>query len=123
MTANKTRSALLLRALGYLFSVSLPLFATLSCFPLWRARGGEAVLAGGTLLLLALCVLPLFRGLKALLKSPAVWVLWLLALLFFTLIESIATEMRMICFFGLAGNLLGALCFLLARKRGEKNDE
>ena len=42
---------------------------------------------------------------------------------FFTLIESIATEMRMICFFGLAGNLLGALCFLLARKRGGKNDE
>ena len=108
----------LLMFLGYLFSVSLPLAATLSCFPLWKARGGNAVLAGGTLLLLALCVLPLWRALKAYLKSPSVWCLWLCGLLFFSLISGIVTEMRVICLFGLIGNLLGALCFRLARRRG-----
>ena len=106
---------------GYLFSVSLPLLATLSCFPLWRARGAGAVLAGGTLLLIALCALPLWRALKSYLQSPSVWMLWLFGLILFSLISRIIFEMRMICLFGLIGNLIGALCFLLARKRGNRN--
>ncbi len=110
-----------LRLLGYLHSVGLPLAATLSFFPIWRARGGTAVLAGGTVLLIALCALPLWRGIKAWLKSPSVWGLWLFAFLSFALIESIITEMRVICFFGFLGNLIGALLFLLARKIGDGN--
>ena len=107
---------------GYLFSVSLPLLATLSCFPLWRARGAGAVLAGGTLLLIVLCALPLWRALKSYLKSPSVWMLWLFGLILFSLISRIVFEMRAICLFGLIGNLIGALCFRLARKRGNTRD-
>ena len=109
--------------LGYIFSVGVPLAATLSCFPIWRARGGRAVLAGGTLLLIALCVLPFWRALKAHLKSPSVWMLWLFGLLFFALISCIAAEMQMICLFGFIGNLIGAICFSLARRRGGENGE
>ena len=83
---TKKPSGRLLLFLGYLFSVSLPLAATLSFFPLWRARSGASVLAGGTLLLITLCALPLWRALKAYLKSPSVWVLWLFGLIFFSLI-------------------------------------
>lgn len=120
--ANKGRFLFLLM-LGHLFSVGAPLLATLSCFPLWRARGAQAVLAGGTLLLLALCALPLWKSLKALFRSPSVWSLWLLLWMFFTLVQSIATEMCMICLFGLLGNLLGALCFRASKKRGARDDE
>ena len=104
---------------GYLFAAGMPLAATLSFFPLWREKGDKAILAGGTLLLIALCALPLWRGIKALLRSPSVWGLWLVLFLGFALIESIIGEMRMICFFGLVGNLLGSLLFRLARKRGD----
>lgn len=117
MPKNKRFGARMLLLLGYLFSVGLPLSATLSCFPIWRARGGASVLAGGTLLLVALCALPLWRTLKAYLKSPSVWGLWLFAFLLFTLVGSIVYEMRIICLFGLIGNLCGALCFFLARRR------
>ena len=110
-----------LALLGYLLSVGTPLAATLSFFPLWRERGGTAVLAGGSVLLIALCALPAWRGIKALLRSPSVWGVWLVLFLGFTLIESIVCEMRMICFFGLIGNLLGALFFRLARKRGDSD--
>ncbi len=118
MQPNKPLRARLFFALGHLFSVGLPLAATLSCFPLWRERGGTAVLAGGTLLLVALCFLPFLRTLREYLKSPAVWCLWLLALLLFLLVRSIVSEMCMICLFGLIGNLIGALCFRIARRRG-----
>ena len=104
MKINKKNGRLPLLLLGYAFSVGAPLAATLSCFPLWRTRGAQAVLAGGTLLLLALCALPLWKSLRAYLRSPSVWVLWLLLLLFFLLVQSIATEMSMICLFGLFGN-------------------
>jgi hypothetical protein len=49
--------------------------------------------------------------------------LWLLGLIFFSLISCIITEMRAICLFGLIGNLIGALCFRLARRRGNARDE
>ena len=107
-----------LTLLGYLTSVGLPLAATLSCFPLWRARGTEAVISGVAVLLCALCALPLWRGIRALLRSPSVWGLWLFLLLAFTLIGSIVREMCMICFFGLIGNLIASVLFRLARKRG-----
>lgn len=113
------RAKILLTLLGFLFSIGLPLAATLSFFPLWRAKGDSAVLAGGTLLLIALCALPLWRAVKVLLRSPSVWGLWLFAFLAFSLLESIAAEMCTICFFGLIGNLIGTLCFRLAGKRGD----
>ena len=118
--SEKPRRIFLL--LGYLFSVSLPLLATLSCFPLWRARGADAVLAGGTLLLIAFSALPLWRALKSYLKSPSVWTLWLFGLILFSLISRIIEEMCMICLFGWIGNLIGALCFRLARRRGNARD-
>ena len=110
-----------LRLLGYLLSVCPPLFATLSFFPIWKARGGAAVLAGGTVLLLVLCALPLLRGIRAMLKSPSVWGMWLFAFLSFLLIGSIVHEMRVICLFGFLGNLLGSLLFLLAGRIGDEN--
>ena len=125
MQTNNARAERLRRLFlffGYLFSVSLPLLATLSCFPLWRARGAGAVLAGGTLLLIVLCALPLWRALKSYLKSPSVWMLWLFGLILFSLISRIVFEMRAICLFGLIGNLIGALCFRLARRRGNTRD-
>jgi chromate transport protein ChrA len=114
---HKRKASVLLTCLGFLFSVGLPLAATLSFFPLWRTRGGTAALAGGTLLLIALCALPLWRTVKALLRSPSVWELWLFAFFAFLLVKSIIIEMCVICFFGLIGNLIGSLLFFLARRK------
>jgi chromate transport protein ChrA len=114
---HKRKASVLLTCLGFLFSVGLPLAATLSFFPLWRTRGATAALAGGTLLLIALCALPLWRTVKALLRSPSVWELWLFAFFAFLLVKSIIIEMCVICFFGLIGNLIGSLLFFLARRK------
>ena len=119
MHKHSRTKKILCRLLGYLLSVGLPLAATLSFFPVWRERGGTAVLAGGTVLLIALCALPLWRGIKAFLRSPSVFGLWLFSFLGCILIESIIAEMRVICFFGFVGNLIGSFLFLLSRKIGD----
>ncbi len=118
---KRNKRGRLLKALGYLFAVGTPLAATLSCFPLWSERGGGARIAGGTLLLCVLCALPFLRALRDYLRSPAIWSLWLFGLIFFRLVQSIAPEMSMICFFGLIGNLLGALCLRAANRRGMRD--
>ena len=107
----------LLRLAGLLLSVLPPAAATLSCFPLWRERGSDAVLSGCTLLLLLLCALPLWRQLRRALRSPCAWMIWGALLLLFHLLSAIADEMVLISTAGLIGNLLGAVLFRLARRR------
>lgn len=98
------------------------MFATLSYFPLWTEGGGEYSVAGGCALLLVLCAIPLFKFIKRALFSFASYFLWLFLFLIFMALSKIADQMTVISFVGFIGNLLGALCFKLAkRKSAERN--
>lgn len=97
-----------------------PAFATLYYFPLWQSRSGFAVLSGGAVLLIALSALPLMKLITAKIRSAASWVMWGFIFIAFFLLREIADEMTVIAFFGLIGNLIGAILFKLA-KRGEGN--
>ena len=102
------------RLLGYLFSVLPPLGATLFCFPELYLRGeGERALSLGVLLLVGLSVLPLYRRLRALLKTPSAPLLWGILLGIFYLARLVADEIVFVSLFGLFGSLIGALCFRL----------
>lgn len=108
--------------LGLLFSTVPPIAATLSYFPLWHTRGAGAVISGGVLLLLLMSLLPLIRILRDKLRSPAAYLIWLAAFLFFACLSAIADELTVICFTGFLGNLIGAIFFALAKK-GVRHDE
>ena len=84
------------------FSMLLPLFS------------------GMTLLLLSFAALPLYNALKAFLRSPAAYTVWLIAFVLFLLLSRIADEMVVISFTGFVGNALGAICYRLAE--GKKNE-
>ena len=76
------------------------------------------------MLLLLLAALPLYRGIKKILRSPSAYQLWLFSFVLFFLTSRIADEMTVISFVGFVGNALGAVCFRLAGKRnGEKNEK
>ena len=66
----------------------------------------------------ALSVLPLMKLIAAKMRSAASWVMWGFIFITFFLLREIADEMTVIAFFGLIGNLFGAILFKLA-KRGE----
>ena len=106
----------LFRLIGLMFCV-VPVAATVILyFPLWQLRGSGTVLSGVSLVLILLCLVPLFSTLKRLFSSPASYTMWLVSFLIFFCLSRIADEMTVISFVGFVGNLIGALFFHLGRR-------
>ncbi len=114
-----------LHILGFVLCVVPPIICTLSYFPLWRESGGGRALSGLCALLTVISALPLYKAVRRLLASPASYTVWLLLFLLFFSLSRIADEMTVISFVGFLGNILGAVCFKIARRCGlnEKRTE
>lgn len=109
-----------LHILGYLLCIVPPAVCVLTYFPLWRSAGYESCIAGGTALLLAVCIIPLYRLMWRALSSSSSYIMWLVLFLTFLALSKIATQMTVIAFVGFVGNLLGAVCFAIAGRRGNR---
>ena len=96
--------------------------AILFYFPLWVAEGGEGILPGITVLLLAAAALPLWRLIRRALASAASYTLWLIAFVLFLCLSRIADEMTVISFVGFVGNAAGAILFRLADRIGKTGE-
>lgn len=114
--ANNFTYKLILRLLGILLCTVPVCAAVISYFPAWRAEGGEVVISGFTVLLIALCFVPLWNTVRRALSSPAAHTMWLIAFVIFFTMSKIADEMTVISLVGFIGNGAGALCFRLSRK-------
>ena len=120
MTSAKNKHKfvnLVLQILGFSLSILPPSICTLTYFPLWREAGAGAVISGGVLLLLLICAYPLLRALRLKLASPSLPIIWLILFLGFYILSRIAEQVTVIAFFGFIGNLLGTLCFNLAKAK------
>ena len=101
------------------FCILPPAICTLFYFPLWKGSSVKTV-AGGTLLLLLLSAMPLFKLIKRKLESAAGYVLWLILFILFLTLSSIAHEMTVISFYGFVGNIIGAVLFKICERRKGK---
>jgi hypothetical protein len=88
--------------------------AILSYFPVWRAMGGEYLLSGLTLCLILLALIPGFKALRALLRSPAAYMIWAMVFLLFFSLSKIGDQMTVIAFVGTLSNLIGAILFKIS---------
>lgn len=113
---------LLLKAAGLGFCIIPPALATLFYFPVWISKGGEFVFSGMALILLIFALLPLWRAISRMLKSPAVYTIWLIAFIVFSSLSRIADEMTVISFVGFISNAVGAVLFRLSRAEELGND-
>jgi ABC-type enterochelin transport system permease subunit len=105
-----------LHILGFLLCILPPAICTLSYFPLWREAGYESCIAGGVAILLILCALPIYKLIKRMLTSYSSYFLWLVLFLLFFALSRIADQMTVISLVGFIGNLLGAICFFIAKR-------
>ena len=82
-------------------------------FPIWKTKGGEAVLSGFCLFLLILCAVPLFKRIREFFKNPSSRTIWIIGLVTFWSLSAIAEEMKVICAVGLIANVAGGFVYKL----------
>lgn len=114
--SNNTLRYLALKLLGLLICTLPPLIAVLSYFPLWLGSSGGQVLSGICVLLCIFAYAPILRALRRALESNAVWLLWLVLFIVFTLLSRIAVEVTAISLVGFIANVLGAIVLKLAER-------
>ena len=119
---NSVFVSLGLHIAGFLLCIVPPAVCTLAYFPLWKEVGYENCIAGGVALLLALCAIPIFKLIKRWLESYSSYILWLMLFLIFFGLSRIADQMTVICFVGFIGNILGSVCFWLAKRASRRNN-
>ena len=115
-TRNNPAKRLLFNTLGIGISI-IPVAVTIfSYFPLWIAREDASILSGLSLILLGAAIIPLFKYLKQIFRTPSAPVMWLIFFLVFFLLSKIADEVTVISFVGFVTNLLGSLMFKVAKR-------
>ena len=120
---NRLTAVILIKAAALVTCVAPALVATLSYFPVWATKGELYVMSGLALCLITLSLLPFYKHLSALLKSPASYVIWLILFIVFFLLSKIAHEMTVISFVGFISNLIGAALFGLAKRCERRGGE
>ena len=107
----------LLHLIGLALCIAPPALATVLYFPIWCETGDGKVVAGGGVLLTVIFALPIFKWLSRILKRATPYVFWTVLFVIFLGLSKIADEMTVISFAGCIGNLLGAVCFALEKRR------
>lgn len=108
-----------LTVIGYTLCTLPPLLATLEFFPLW-VTDKEKSISALSLLLIAICFVPLFRAYRRHVKSPSALFLWLLFFLFLSAFRAIIDELWCVSLIGLASAVPGALCLFFAKRAKPK---
>lgn len=111
---------LTLRLFGFAFCIIPPVLAILDQYPILTP---SARMSGMALLLIALSAVPLYKYGKELLKSPSAWFLWLCVLLFCLAANSVIDELIVVAAIAFPSSVIGAVCFYLSKKLGQKGGE
>ncbi len=117
-TNNGAFASITLHFIGFALCIIPPAVCTLMYFPLWKEIGYASCIAGGTALLLALCVMPIYKLISKKLATFSSYMLWLMVFLMFFALSRIAEQMTVISFVGFVSNLLGAVFFAAAKRKG-----
>ncbi len=119
---NATKGKII-KASAVAFDVAVPFVATLTQFPVWIDRSSSATVSGLFLIFAFLSTIPFINQIKAFLKSPSVWIMWIVLLIVFIALRNIIDEMLVVCFAGAVSGLIGAGIYKVGGVVGEKPDE
>ena len=107
---NSTKGRII-EAVAIAVDVVPMLIATMTQFPIWVQRSSEATVSGLFVMFALLSVVPLFRKIKAALKSPSIWVILTILSALMICIRRIIDEMIIILIVGAICNFVGAIIY------------
>ena len=106
-----------LYAIGLTVCIVPPLLATLEHFPVWVKEEGQKVVVPATaVVLLILSAYPLFRFLRKKLKTPSVWMVWVLLWIVLRALRPVIDGMISVAGIGAICNVAGATLMFISRK-------
>lgn len=123
LSRNNPAKRLLFNSLGLGICIIPVVVAILSYFPLWLAREDASVLSGLAVLLITAALVPMYKYLGSILRSPSAPLMWFAVFIVFLFLSIIANEMTVISFVGFTTNLIGSLFFKLAKRYDKEEEE
>jgi len=123
LSRNNPAKRLLFNSLGLGICIIPVVVAILSYFPLWLAREDASVLSGLAVLLITAALVPMYKYLGNILRSPSAPLMWFAVFIVFLFLSKIANEMTVISFVGFTTNLIGSLFFKLAKRYDKEEEE
>ena len=72
--------------------------------------------------MIAISIVPLYKLIKKWIAGFSSYIMWLILFLIFFSLSRIAEQMTVIAFVGFVGNLLGAICFFIAKRVGRRKE-
>lgn len=105
-----------------MIDVGVPLAATLSQFPVWVEESAEASVSGLFIVFAFISCLPFLKQIRAYLKSPSAWVVWVVLFVAMIALRSIIDQMIVVCFAGAVANVAGAGIYHIGTLVGNKPD-
>ncbi len=123
LSRNNPAKRLLFNSLGLGICIIPVVVAILSYFPLWLAREDASVLSGLAVLLITAALVPMYKYLGSILRSPSAPLMWFAVFIVFLFLSKIANEMTVISFVGFTTNLIGSLFFKLAKRYDKEEEE
>ncbi|MCD8309496.1 MAG: hypothetical protein LUD19_06550 [Clostridia bacterium] len=105
---KNTTKGKIIKGAALTLDVAAPLGATLSQFPVWVEQGADATISGLFILFAFLSCIPFMKQIKAWLKSPSAWVMWVVLTVFVIALRCIIDQMAIICLVGAVANVIGA---------------
>ena len=123
LSRNNPAKRLLFNSLGLGICIIPVVVAILSYFPLWLARENASVLSGLAVLLITAALVPMYKYLGSILRSPSAPLMWFAVFIVFLFLSKIANEMTVISFVGFTTNLIGSLFFKFAKRYDKEEEE
>ena len=122
---DNKKKTLALSGLGYFLCIAPPVVATLTFFPLWISTSSATTVSGLSMLLILVCIVPIFRLIKEHVKTPSAPLVWVAILIIAVMFRSIIDQLVIISFVGVVSSLAGFFIFkyrdTLQKTQEEKN--
>lgn len=105
---NSTKGKIMRYSSVIVLDVGAPLAATCAYFPMWVQKGSDATISGIFVVFALLSLIPAILVFKQKIKTPAVWVMWVILFSLLWGLYQIIEQMLVISAVGAISNAAGA---------------
>ena len=107
----------MLTVLGMMLCIVPPFVTTLCQFPQWVATSSKCTVSGLFLVLVFICIVPIFKAIKKHFDSPAIPVVWFVVALFAYALKAIIDQVFLISVIGTLSSCIGVIVFKYRDKK------